>query len=467
MKRDPLKIQKLRDANKALAERLRTDPHADDGLLAKAEFIAEPVLLGETYATEAIRNYLEGKIQEASRHNSQARTILDQQPFEDSDPFFLWLIETTDGLTSEAQGDVGKARSHFQAAVAIGRSAKMIRLTGRSLMSLGYIANREADPVTALSYFLQLLHLPDLDDSTRAATYMYLAVLFEDQHQWEMGLLYLGEGLARTGQIAPDVEGAMRGHYAALLARSGDLVGAEESLELARQVTTPNTIHAAKLHEARGRFLFETGAYEEADRVLVLASDLIERQGAPSHIGRIVALRCEVYLEQDCPADVLNLLDRTNCDVLAVQQVRDLLLLKVEAHKRLEDFESAARCHDRFAELAEGSMLDARAFYRLHRQLVDAHSLEAQHVALISRQIELARLQDELMALMDQVANDLNSPLTSLQLVFDTLRLDPSASGVSKRIATAWTALDRMSSLAEDFSAASEEVDFELADTLV
>ncbi len=450
-------VRVLRDKNRAIAEALRTDSSYKASTLIPAEQIGDPILLGETLATEAVRSYLRGDISAAIAHNKAAVELLGQQDDDESDPFFRWLIQTTGGITAESQGDLDAALRNFAAAAEIGRSARIIDLTARSLMSLGYVANRKSDPVTALGYYLELLHLPNLNDSTAAGTYMYLAELFEDQRQWGLAMLYLSEGLAKTGQLAPDIEGAMRGRYAGLLARTGDLEAAEEALELAGQITIPNTIHAAKLAESRGRFLYESGELEEAQRVVRTVLSLLREQGQLAHIGKPAVLLCEVMLAQGEPEGVLAAQNELDYSTLPIQRVRDLLQLRIQAHRELEQFEEASQSHEQFASLVEGNGLDVHAFYRLHRQLVDAHSLEAQHATLISRQIELTRLQDELVELMDQVANDLNSPLTALQLVFDALALDPSLISVTQRLPNAWAAIERISLLAELFLAAQDE----------
>lgn len=456
-------IRYLRDANRALAERLRTDPSAGENFLAQAEFVGDPVLLGESLATEAVRTYLQGDIDGAVQQNVEARRLLEHQPFEDSDPFFIWLIYTTDGLTGEARGEIDTARTNFETAATIGRSAKLIKLTGRSLMSLGFIANRQSDPVSALSYFLQLLHLPDLDDSTTAATYMYLAGLFEDQQQWELASFYLGEGLARSGRIAPDVEGAMRGLDAELLARTGQLAQAEAALELAGQITIPNTIHASRLDESRARVMFEYQQYDQAEEIAARATKRLRDQGAPSYLGKLSVQLCEVYLATNRPAQVLSLLEETDLSVLPTQQLQRLVLLKIQALRELNRYEEAASSHDMYAELFEATHLDARAFYRLHGQLVDSHTLESQHAALISRQAELARLQSNLASLMDSVANDLNSPLTTLQLVFGSIGRG-TGTDIGPRLKSASSAVERMTTLAQQFSEVQEETTEDLLD---
>ncbi len=453
---EPLSVRELRDANRAIVDRLRVDHLDEESVLEEAKRLGDSLLLGESYATESVRAYILGDVETAVVNNERARQLLDEHR-QDGDPFFLWLVETTSGLTMESQGEVGKALTYFAAAADIGRSARLIDLTARSLMSLGFIANRQSDPVRALGFFLELLHLPDLGDSTTAATYNYLAVLFEDQRQWDLALLYLSEGLARASNLAPDVEGAMRGLYAGLLARTGRFSEAKEALELAGRVTVSGTIYAAQLDESRGRCLYETGDLDQAEKYARQAFSLLTRQGAPSHLGKPAVLLSQILLDTGRAAEVLECMVNFDHSMLPVPQAKDLLLLRLRAHRALGQFEEAAKCHDYFVKLVDQSKLDTHTFYRLHQQLVDAHSLEAQHTTLISRQIELTRLQDELVELMDQVANDLNSPLTTLQLIFDGLSQNQDAATVAKRLPNAWRALERMSQLAELFSAVQEE----------
>ncbi len=453
-------IRGLRDTNRAIVDRLRIDHHDGESVLEQAKQLGDPLLLGESYATESVRCYILGEVDAAVVNNERARRLLNQHR-QDGDPFFLWLVETTTGLTMESQGEMSEALTHFAAAAEIGRAARLLDLTARSLMSLGFIANRQSDPVRALGFFLELLHLPDLDDSTTAATYNYLAVLFEDQRQWDLALLYLSEGLARQSNLAPDLEGAMRSLYAGLLARTGRFPEAKEALELAGQITVSGTIYAAQLDESRGRYLYETGELDEAEKYARQALSLLKTQGAPSHLGKPAVLLSEILLDTDRAVGVLECIEDLDHSVLPVPQVKDLLLLRLSAHRALGQFEEAVKSHDYFVKLVEQSKLDSHTFYRLHQQLVDAHSIEAQHSALISRQIELTRLQDELVELMDQVANDLNSPLTTLQLVFDGLAQSQESGVVAKRLPNAWAALERMSQLAELFSAVKEEDEIE------
>ncbi len=448
-------IRELRDKNRLFVDQLRRDPKASGGLLAEARHRGDLALLGEALAAEAVRLYGVGELEEAGTLNAEAVELLNDQPARARDPFFAWMVRTTGGMLCEAHGDSEAARGHFAQALEIGRSAKMLDLTARSLMSLGFLANRESDPVTALVHYLGLLRIPNLEDSTVAVTYLYLAQLFEDQEQWDLAMLYLGEGLTRAGGFAPDLEASMRGLDAELLARTGDLDGAWEALEVAIQIADPGSVHAAKLDGCRARVLLESGEYERAEELALSSLDVVARQGVWSHVGRLVGVLCEVYLRTNQPEKLLEVIDRHDLDVLPARWARDLLRSQIEAHRMLGHYEQAVRSHDRFVELAD-SHFDAAAFYRLHRQLADVHSLEAQHSALISRQIELARLQEELIELLDRVANDLNSPLTTLRLVFDALGFDDAPSSVQRRLPRAAEAIERMSSLAEQFSSAQD-----------
>ena len=241
--------------------------------------------------------YLEiDKLDKAIEMNNQALSFWREMPNKPAEAQALIIL----GETYMVHDSPDESMVSLKEAETISRSLNDAAGAGTALMDQAFIAIREGQWQTALSYINQV---EELNVDKEAEPYlagmiaMGFGLVYEAYGDLENAQTYLEEALKYYRDGAHDKRATIDTRTKVARVRAGlhDYTGARLQIQdsLADAITTKNVLNIGLCHEDLGRVWLEAGSYEEARTEFLAAIEYLTR----SDSGRPLA-RTQIYLGQ-------------------------------------------------------------------------------------------------------------------------------------------------------------------------
>lgn len=465
---EPQLVTRLRRLNnKSVGSALRGRIPSQEMLLL-ARSLDNPGLVAECLIARSVGLACTSRPHDARLCLAEVHQILDEPV--SLGPVWSWRFHETSGIVAADFGEIHETWIHHQNALEVARRFKMGSAIGASESTLGLVSLRIGMLSEALSYLTSALEKPDLPTQVVLAVHLRLASVLTLQRNWRLADHHLAlakslgpqteftKMVAETGMMAIELgafdlaeihANALSEHAAA---SGGELATLQSVLFRARlgqkRADTDRALAAARWVASNA----DGGLAVKVEALTVVAELLVARERWPEALG--VA---------ENP-----LLDRAPSDLR-----KKVLTARRIANEALGLWEQAAWCHDELDRHAQHLSEDLLVVYELQFEAHQADALEEHNRLLQDKNDELELLSFEKDSTMEMIANDLQSPLTSLQLTLEMLEADPSTSNIQGRVGTALRSINRIETIAMHLSLtgeidagkiAAEETEFVLAD---
>lgn len=420
-------------------------------VLSLARSLGDDVLVAECLIARAVGLACTSRPNGARRCLNEVQQILDQSMT--LGPLWAWRFHETCGIVSADFGEIQETWVHHQNALEIARRFEMGPAIGASESTLGLVSLRVGMLSEALSYLTSALEKPNLPTQVVLAVHLRLARVLTLQRNLRLA----DHHLAQAKNLGPQTE------FTKMVAETGMMAIEVGALDLAENHAKALSNHAAasggelvKLQSVlfQARLSQEVG---ETDRALAAARWVVSNadDGLAVKVDALVVL-AELLVTEAQWIEALDVAESPILDRSPSDLRKRVLTARRMANEALGHWEQAAWCHDELERHAQHVAEDLLMVYELRFEAHQADALEEHNQLLQEKNDELELLSFEKDSTMEMIANDLQSPLTSLQLTIDLLEADPSTSNIQSRVGTALRSINRIETIAMHLSLAGE-----------
>lgn len=420
-------------------------------LLATAEILGDDELLVECLIGRSVGLACTSRPLDAQRCLGQIRRLLEADIT--IGPVWLWRLHETGGIVAADFGEIQDAWVHHQNALEVARRFGLGRAVGISESTLGLVALKVGMLTDALSYLTSALEKPGMPPQVVLAIHLRLARVLSLQQNRRLA----DEQMAIAKRIGPSIE------YTKMMADTAVMALDLGALDLAEVYAKGLRDHAeasggtlAKLQSVlfQARMDQDAGEVdrsEHAARWVIANAD----EGLAVKVNALVILG-ELLVTRGDWTSALDILERPLLDRAPAELRKQVLTAQRKANEGLKHWEQVAWCHDELERHAQHISSDLLVVYELRYKAHQADALEEYNQVLQNKNDELEMLSLEKDSIMEMIANDLQSPLTSLQLTIDLLEADPSTLNIQSRVGTALRSINRIETIAHHLSVAGE-----------
>lgn len=447
-------LERVRRQNAASVEFARDGVPPDSRLLEDARRLGSKLAVAECQISVVAMLACIGRPLEARERLDEVRSYLDDGL--ELDERWQWRFENCCGLVADDFGEVGQAWLNHRSSLEMALAMDDQHLVAWSRLNLAKASEHVGLYEEAEDLLTALLGASGAADGVRMNAHLILAHL-----------------VARAGSDARAKH--HRGKAEALWSPSTPRRYRRMLVETALWMFDSLPDHwASEYAGASGSFLSEADNNLGGLEAELLSSRLDFFAGncdAAIAVAQSVIDRSDEGLAVTCVATftLATFFNGSNQFERALEVLQDqslnpppsaLALRVVEERRRayegLGQWKEAASCFDAIVELADSRSQDVLTVIEIQRRVHESALIEKQNDALQAKNTELETVARDKDAIMNMIANHLQSPLTALQLTLRLLRDDLSADNVVRRVGSASRTIRRMETLAEQLSLAGE-----------
>lgn len=330
-----------------------------------------------------------------------------------------------------------------------------VDLIERVNISIGEAHRCAGDPASALRYLLRALKQPGLSADALASCHSSCANVYQDHAYWEREIehRYLAVEAVSPAHGLPT--------RAALISSLVDRGKLDQALSLLNQLdpkTSAESDDFFKSHVlvATAQYLVAEGRLEESTLRLSEAS-VLARSVEPRRIHLLISMgTARLALADGRPAAALERLTPWLESEPFLADRRSLLTLLIEAERAQQNWHSLVR----YQKLLLGSVINKQVTLHTLTELsdeIDASERAARkHQMLQLHAAELQGLKEDRDELIEIVANDLQTPLTTLKLATGMLSDKSSSPSVQRCLAWTESAVSRICTIATKLELVAE-----------
>lgn len=312
-------------------------------------------------------------------------------------------------------------------------------------INLGNLLRLQGEPTEALAHLLRCADQAEASATGLAHCHLFCSLIYEDHGYWDRAIEHLGKALELGGE-------QLAVHVRALLARL--LVGRNRTTE-ARQtllavVDTPANVDSTPMF---AHFLLVDALVCIAEGQVGRGQSLINQALALTdrRLGRELVLRsqclAELELARELPEAALARATAALQDAHSLASVRVLVEIQVRACESLGLWRQVLQHQEYLLSHVVAQQATLHSLNSLGQQIHTEGRSSDRVRALRVRTAELQQLRVERDELIEIVANDLQSPLTTLTLATEVLSSEPAPPVVDRSVSWATKAIERISSI--------------------
>lgn len=363
------------------------------------------------------------------------------------DPYFHWAAVTARGIAHVRMGAAQLAIEDYTQAFEIAQESGLDELAALTSINIGYVQRFVGDPISAMTALLQGVASPDATKETQALGHYFIAQIYADHAYWCRANEHGRRAIGLTGPFAGV---RLRSLFAANLVQEGDLEEARsvlDGIEL-RSLNSETSFLWAHYLVAHGHLLVSEQKPRQAIAAFVEAlRDIPDCFGLDPYVLAKQGL-ARAHLALHDPAEAIRVLDETPVEPLFLIQRRRHLDLYIAAYETLGDWQKVSYYEDTMLRMVIDRRVSLATLAKLTQSMRNGEQAAFRHRQLRLKSIELRRLKQDRDELIEIVANDLQSPLTTLELAMGMLGENTSPE-VSKRcISWSNTAIHRIGGIA-------------------
>lgn len=362
-------------------------------------------------------------------------------------PYFEWSVVNQRSIAFSRSKDFESALTGFRECAEIAYHISDPELACVSAINIGALHRKTNHPAEALTYLLPTLRDEGAAPDTRAFGHCFIAELYQDHAYWDLTIEHRRLALELAGPVL-GIE--MASDLAMNLADRGELAEARLILDDVRlaSLTEETRYFWSQYQIAHGHVLIHEGRPEEA---ILIVSTALERirdsePGKQDLAGRSAMAHALTVLGR--PEEAVGVLSLADSNRMPLASLRRHLGLHIHAYRALEDWESVVRFEARLVSEVVDKQMRLSTLSQLRQNIQENEEIKRRNRLLRSKTSELEQMKVDGDELMEIVANDLQSPLTTLELSTGMLLDDVGPATISRCVTWTEAAVSRISSIA-------------------
>ncbi len=447
-------VARVRSANTAALCQARFGTFPDPGLLIEAQSLDDQSLVTECQISRAAAMATAGYPEESGQVLSQVETTIESGLQLEAE--WSWRYFNTKGLIADDFAQVDLAWQSHITALELAEQQSLPSLAGISLSNLALISLQTGIVDEAMARLVSVVSNPDLPPDALAATHLLLSLLFSRHNNQDLAIKHrrLAEEFA--------LRSTPSGYRRSLVAITNSAIGVGETdealayferiKELSEYSWSPLGFHEYSILQAK---LLHLSNHHSA--AISAISQAIEgcSNGLTIQKEAIITL-AEFFLADQEYCLALQTLAHPELRRTPRAQEFRILSIRRSAHKGLKQWELAADCFEDLARLSKAQTPDVLTLYGLQCASNELDLIRQQNQDLHDKNRELEALWLDKEAIMNMIANNLQSPLTALQLTIELLNQQPTPSNIERRVFGARRIVSRIKTVARHLSLAGE-----------
>lgn len=362
-------------------------------------------------------------------------------------PYFEWSAINQRSIAFSRNKDFESALTGFRECAEIAYYTSDQELACVSAINIGSLHRNTNRPAEALTCLLPRLRYDGAAPDTLAFGHCFIADLYQDHAYWDLTIEHRRLALELAGPVL-SVE--MASDLAMNLADRGKITEARQILDAVRldSLDEETRYFWSQYQIAHGHVLVHEGRPDEAILIVSKALDRIadSEPGKQDLAGRSAI--AHALIVTGCPADAIDVLDLADSNRMPIAPLRRHLGLHIRAHRALDDWESVVRYEALLVSDVVDKQMRLSTLSQLRKTLQKNEEIKRRNRLLRSKTSELEQMKVDGDELMEIVANDLQSPLTTLELATGMLLDDVTSATVERCVTWTESAVSRISSIA-------------------
>lgn len=447
-------IAAIRDRNLSSLQRARFGISPDSDLLESALVLGDESLIAECRLCRACAK-------SGSSRPAVAKEYIDLVSDQISnglvlEPLWAWRYENTAAIITAAFSQSDRSWQHHQETLRIATEMGSGELIGISEINLSHDLVRTGMTTEAFFRLTKALSNPGLADTTAAGIHLMLAHLSDREGDDERSRSHreLAEKFAQ--QADPLQYSKLLILMTDLALRFGDRVASLRHVEEFRRVSEESGSPMAMLDYG----VFQARLHQlcaEPRQALTCVNEVLEQCGDGWTVqtsARVLAGQLQVELQDY--ASALETVSHTSVRAPGAFYELEILKTKRLALEGLERWEEAAGLAEPIRIMMRARAVDLQTVFERQVSFGENAEIRSQTSSLQMATEALRSLASDNEEIVSMISNNLQSPLTTLQLIVEVLRGAPTHSAVRRHVALAHRSILRISSVVQQLVLAGE-----------
>lgn len=425
--------------------------------LAAATMLHYEDLIAEALIARMFVAVLSGEVTKADALAGQIRPLMARHHAA-INPLFYWTWCECNAIARTHRLEFSEAEQWYGWAAEAATNVGFGRGVHSSLAGLGRVYSRQGKLAKAIEVLAQAVQDSEVSDHIRSVTQGQLAEMFEHQGHLDQALEH------RNAALDPDLRLHSRQRCEASIGRADLLIKMcrmDEAKSAVVDAQRSNTRYSSpatrgKLILLNARLLLHDDQTTEAE---LLALESIHQFRVLSHVHDEMLARgvlATIYMQADRVHEAVEVMDDERVSSMGPWYGSWVARLRADAHRHQGDWEQVVVQQDEIQRYELLLRRDLTELYSLLKRYQEGKALRRQRELLARTNAALGTAQQEKDDLVNIVAHDLQSPLTSLDLTLELLARDADDASTDARVNTAESTIDRIQAMVDQLSTLNE-----------